>query len=114
MILLLLTGLIEFAGFAVHWWLNDRYGNMGLAVNSAEDFANSKGGKITPSPKFVTPVRWKHPYLRLGDVMMVIVSFAVLASALFIILSQKYDDAAEKWAFGMVGSLIGFWCKRSR
>jgi hypothetical protein len=78
-----------------------------------EDLANSKeeiGPRRKPSP----PAPWRHPALKIGDAMMVVVSLIVLCSALYIILSRKFDDSAEKWAFGMVGSIVGFWCRRSR
>jgi hypothetical protein len=45
--------------------------------------------------------------------MSVVVSVAVLASGLYIILSQAYGGAAEKWAFGTVGTVVGFWLKPS-
>jgi hypothetical protein len=43
--------------------------------------------------------------------MMVIVSAAVLWAALHIILSHDHDDSSQKWAFGAVGTILGFWLK---
>lgn len=51
------------------------------------------------------------PILRVKSVMMMTVSLIVLVSALYVILSQQYDDGTQKWAFGAVGSIIGFWLK---
>ena len=42
-------------------------------------------------------------------VMMIVVSVLVLCSSLFIILSKGYDAASQKWAFGVVGTIVGFW-----
>ena len=39
------------------------------------------------------------------------VSVVVLVAALFIILSKMYADDYNKWAFGMVGLVLGYWCK---
>ena len=36
----------------------------------------------------------------------------VLGTALFVILSGRYDEACSKWAFGVVGLILGFWLKR--
>ncbi len=47
-------------------------------------------------------------------VMSVIVSLAVLGSALYIILSAGYDASAQKWAFGAVGTIIGYWLPKRR
>lgn len=41
--------------------------------------------------------------------MMAFILVAVLGTALYIILSKDYDDGAQKWAFGVIGSIIGFW-----
>lgn len=44
-------------------------------------------------------------------IMMIIISLAVLFSSLYIILSGDYDEGSQKWAFGSVGSIIGFWLR---
>lgn len=44
--------------------------------------------------------------------MPVVVSIAVLASALWVILLGKYTADAQKWAFGAVGLIVGFWLKQ--
>jgi hypothetical protein len=36
-------------------------------------------------------------------------SLIILLAALLVILSNRYDDATEKWAFGAIGTIIGFW-----
>jgi hypothetical protein len=40
-----------------------------------------------------------------------IVSIAVLAAALYVILSKQYDDSYTKWAFGVIGVVIGYWLR---
>lgn len=35
----------------------------------------------------------------------------VLLSSLFVILSGFYDEAYSKWAFGMVGLVVGYWLR---
>ena len=37
------------------------------------------------------------------------VTLPVLCSALYVIVSPKYGDADKKWAYGAVGTLLGFW-----
>jgi hypothetical protein len=49
--------------------------------------------------------------LGVRDVMIVVISVIVLGCSLFVILSKRYDDATQKWAFGAVGTIIGFWLK---
>ena len=40
-----------------------------------------------------------------------IISGLVLLAALYIILAEKNSPESEKWAFGAVGTIIGFWLK---
>lgn len=39
------------------------------------------------------------------------VSAIVLAAALYVILSQKFPDDYNKWAFGMIGLVVGYWLR---
>jgi hypothetical protein len=43
--------------------------------------------------------------------MSAIVSLLILCSSLYIVLSNKFNDDSKKWAFGTIGTLIGFWLK---
>jgi len=49
--------------------------------------------------------------INIKSAMMVLVSIIVLVSSLYIILSGQYDDGSQKWAFGSVGSIMGFWLR---
>jgi len=40
------------------------------------------------------------------------VTLAVLASALYVILSGGYQESEQKWAFGAVGTVVGFWLRK--
>lgn len=42
----------------------------------------------------------------------VLLSVVLLGASIYIILSDTYDDAQEKWAFGTIGSLLGYWLKK--
>ncbi|MFQ1881657.1 hypothetical protein ACK367_08910 [Aeromonas veronii] len=45
--------------------------------------------------------------------MPVVISLLVLLSALFVILSNNnFADAEQKWAFGVVGTILGYWFKK--
>ena len=47
-------------------------------------------------------------------VMSIVVSLAVLGSALYIVLSGGYAEAEQKWAFGAIGTILGYWLKNNR
>ena len=45
----------------------------------------------------------------INDIMRALISLVVLAAALYVILSNKYEDDVKKWAFGVVGLIVGYW-----
>jgi hypothetical protein len=46
-------------------------------------------------------------------IMQVSVTFAFLLAGLYVILSAKYDAATQRWAFGVLGLISGYWLGRS-
>ncbi|PYE52063.1 hypothetical protein [Deinococcus yavapaiensis] len=38
-----------------------------------------------------------------------VISLIVLVSSLFVVLSKRYPADAQKWAFGSLGTVIGYW-----
>jgi len=65
-----------------------------------------------PWPAYREPA--KNTLFGLRAIMMMVVTVSVLASALYVILSAKFDADAQKWAFGVVGVLVGFWLNQER
>ena len=49
--------------------------------------------------------------VNIKSVMMLLVSKIALGSCLYVILSGQYDEGSQKWAFGIVGSIMGFWLR---
>ena len=47
----------------------------------------------------------------LVDAMQVAISIVVLGAGLFVVLSKRYEAAEKNWAFGAIGTVIGFWLK---
>jgi hypothetical protein len=41
--------------------------------------------------------------------MIHIITLLFLIVSFWIILSNRYDDDVQKWAFGAMGSILGFW-----
>lgn len=50
---------------------------------------------------------FKEPDWQLG--MQVGISLVVLASSLYVILSQEYDAEDKKWAYGAIGLIVSYW-----
>jgi hypothetical protein len=46
-----------------------------------------------------------------GVLGRVVVSLVVLFVAIYVILNNGYPDATTKWAFGVVGLILGYWLK---
>jgi hypothetical protein len=47
------------------------------------------------------------PLLSLRPAFSAVVQLAVLSAALYVILSAPHEDSTIKWAFGVVGMLLG-------
>ena len=45
------------------------------------------------------------------EFMQVIISITMLLVSLYVILSLKYGPKDKHWAYGVVGTLIGYWLK---
>ena len=43
--------------------------------------------------------------------MQAVVTVALLLPCLIMILSDSYDANSKHWAFGTVGTILGFWLK---
>jgi hypothetical protein len=43
--------------------------------------------------------------------MQVLISLALLGASLYVILSRDYQQPQQNWAYGMVGTIAGFWLK---
>jgi hypothetical protein len=46
--------------------------------------------------------------------MQVLLSLVLVGASLLIILSQAYDPNSKHWAFGTIGTIVGFWLKGAR
>jgi len=46
-----------------------------------------------------------------AGIMQIFISVGLLATALYVILSKKYDADVQKWAFGVIGTIVGYWLK---
>jgi uncharacterized membrane protein len=44
-------------------------------------------------------------FIRIG------LSAIILIASLWIILSQNFSSDADKWAFGMIGLVVGYWLR---
>ena len=48
---------------------------------------------------------------RIRLIMQPLVSLTILVAALYIILSDRFSPQDKHWAYGAVGTVIGFWLK---
>jgi hypothetical protein len=51
----------------------------------------------------------RDPQSAIRTIMQVVISLIVLLVGLFTILSKKYDADVQKWAFGIIGMIVGYW-----
>jgi hypothetical protein len=70
-------------------------GSAGLLFGTSNMFANADPAMHGPLRRLITQG---------------VVSLAVLAAALFVILAHRFDSGAH-WAYGSVGMIVGYWLK---
>lgn len=45
-------------------------------------------------------------------IMQICISALVLGAGLWVILSRQYQPTEKHWAYGAIGTIIGFWLRR--
>jgi hypothetical protein len=43
------------------------------------------------------------------DLMPIVITATLLIAALWVILSRKYAPTEKHWAYGVIGTIVGFW-----
>jgi hypothetical protein len=71
--------------------------------------ASKWGPSLYPWPFFVGPADQMPAVTR--EFMQVNISIILLLASLYVILSSKYGPRDKHWAYGIVGTLIGYWFK---
>jgi hypothetical protein len=51
------------------------------------------------------------PLIMIRNLMQIAVSIIVLIAALFVVLGRRYMPQEKHWAYGAVGTILGFWLK---
>jgi hypothetical protein len=42
----------------------------------------------------------------------ILMTFPILMSSLYVILSQHYSQTEKNWAFGVAGTILGYWMRK--
>lgn len=66
----------------------------------------ARQGAMPPSPAPEVPVGMSYPL-----VAQLAISAILLVAALFVILTKKYPPQDKHWAYGALGTVVGFWLK---
>jgi hypothetical protein len=79
-------------GLSIVGWLN---------LESIEDFLLGHGNIRTSHHEEFGPREWAQ----------VAISLIILSASLFVILTKRYTPTDRHWAYGALGTVIGFWLK---
>ena len=79
--------------------LSDQRSGADLTLFSQAELAGMRATEVAVTPAAKAPAE---TWLRIGVVIL------VLGAALYVILSGKYPDADRKWAYGVVGAILGY------
>ena len=50
--------------------------------------------------------------LSMREWVQIIISVVLLIASLFVVLSPKYGPRDKHWAYGTIGTLVGFWLRQ--
>lgn len=53
-------------------------------------------------------------YIPATELMQVFLSIVLMSASLYIILSKQYDASDKHWAYGTLGTLVGYWLRPNR
>ena len=112
------AGVLALAGVALFGRLRagaERTTGVTPVAPAREAAARTKGA--APETPAVKAQRTPAPAARspavLNGLMPIVLSLLVLLSALYVVLfAGSYSDAQQKWAFGAIGTLLGYWLKK--
>jgi hypothetical protein len=62
----------------------------------------------TPCVNCISPIE---AMIDLSMIARLVVSVVLLAAALFVILTKKYGPQDKHWAYGTLGTIVGYWLK---
>jgi hypothetical protein len=54
------------------------------------------------------------PAIPLKDLMRFLITCLLLGAGLYIILSSQYTPSDKNWAYGTIGTLVGYWLRPTR
>ena len=63
------------------------------------------------SPNLSSPLASARQGAFVKEAMQVLLSLILLAASVFVILAKRFGPKDKHWAYGTVGTLIGFWLK---
>lgn len=59
------------------------------------------------------PEDWTKKRPRYQFYMSCAISLLLLGSALWVVLLDTYSDATQKWAAGVIGTVVGYWLPKN-
>lgn len=77
-----------------------------IAVVGLFFIGGSRQGAMPPAPAPEVPAAVSYPF-----VAQLVISAVLLIAALFVILTKKYPPQDKHWAYGALGTVVGFWLK---
>lgn len=86
---------------------NNQSASIQKKITQLEKSISSRSGQIETLSKKKESV--EKPLGLSKQSIAAVFSFLVLVSALFVILTGKYKAESEKWAFGVLGTILGYW-----
>jgi hypothetical protein len=79
----------------------------------AKEIASARAAVISKERAVVTAQKeeplWSKLFGIRREIAAFIFSLVILVASLYVIISKKFQQSAQKWAFGSVGTILGYW-----
>ena len=76
-------------------------------LNEYREMAKRKGLSMAEIDRYVHPLIERDRNVQIT--VQVVISFLILAAALFLVVSNKFGPRDQRWAYAAAGAVLGFW-----
>jgi len=81
-------------------------------IDRLEAMHLADSSRLDSSQRRAAVRQWANTQAKAHLAMQIIISVVVLGASTFIILSHSFDAKDKHWAYGSVGTILGYWLKK--
>jgi hypothetical protein len=83
----------------------------GLKIAGKPDQIWGGPNSVFNKPGYVLGEPFTQPIFTPNTIMQIVISIVFISASLFVILSRRYAPTDRHWAYGALGTILGFWLR---